>query len=231
MNNFYTAVEGKTFRGLPVYKFTGKREAMIDRGEFDFDGYEFICLMDKQGDWECEEVIITPESLPRLKGEIGDFGWDWIIDARPEQRLIEIDGLSVPVDGVMITAAELEWGLGTDAGQPLQLDWPEFRTPPKFYEAVEGKTFRGLPVYKFTGERWCAVQNFEVDFDGCEFVALRDEDPFYDSILIHPDSHAMLEGRMYVGEPIMFYAGELDGAGAYEPLQLDWPEFGVPADA
>ena len=35
-----------------------------------------------------------------------------------------------------------------------------------FYTAVEGKKFRGLPVYKFTGERWGAVGNYEVDFEG-----------------------------------------------------------------
>ena len=141
MSNFYTAVEGKTFRGLPVYKFTGKREAMIDRGEFDFDGCEFICVKVTFGDYVEDHVTITPDSLPRLKHIIWSWKntafryiWEWLIDSPADaEKLIEIDGVLVPPDGVTLSAEELElehYEWHTDNPTiGLYLDWPEFGVP------------------------------------------------------------------------------------------------------
>jgi len=141
MNNFYTAVEGKTFRGLPVYKFTGKREAMIDRGEFDFDGCEFICVMQDYGTWQAESVFITPESLPRLKEIIYGWKnsafhvmWEILIDSKIDApNLIDINGTLVPKNGVILHADELEleyydWHTENPT-KGLYLSWPEFGVP------------------------------------------------------------------------------------------------------
>lgn len=114
MNNFYTAVEGKTFRGLPVYKFTGERLAMIDRSECDFDGCEFVAQCD--ADTMFSTVIIHPDSLPMMRDRLDGHLWQWLIDSPRDH---------VPAEGVMFYAGEFEWALGTNADDDeLQLDWP-----------------------------------------------------------------------------------------------------------
>ena len=114
MNNFYTAVEGKTFRGLPVYKFTGERVAIIDRSECDFDGCEFVAERDE--DTMFSRVIIHPDSLPMIRQKLHEDLWHWLIDSPYDH---------IPAEGVMLYAGELEHALGTDAdADDLQLDWP-----------------------------------------------------------------------------------------------------------
>ena len=132
MSIFYTAIEGKTWRGLPVYKFTGKREAIIDRGEFDFDGCEFIAVKGGFG----ADVIIHPESLPRLRdiiyswpNEKFHYMWDYLIDEADKDDMVLFGNVWCPRNGVTISASELEFNEGTEYGEALQLNWPEFGVP------------------------------------------------------------------------------------------------------
>ena len=114
MNNFYTAVEGKTFRGLPVYKFTGKRVAMIDRSECDFDGCEFVARYDE--DLIYAQVTLLPESVSMMREKMSDHLWRYLIDSPAD---------TAPAGGVTFYAGEFEYKLDTDADSDhLQLDWP-----------------------------------------------------------------------------------------------------------
>lgn len=114
MSNFYTAVEGKTFRGLPVYKFAGKREAMIDRSECDFDGCEFVARYDEDSIYGT--VTLLPESVTMMREKMSDHLWHYLIDSPSD---------IAPADGLTFYAGEFEWELGTSADDDeLQLDWP-----------------------------------------------------------------------------------------------------------
>lgn len=115
MNNFYTAVEDKTFLAQPVFKFTGERLAIIDRSECDFDGCEFIVMKDpdKIYSW----VVIHPDSLPMMRDRLDDHLWSWLIDAPADSP--------VPTVGVTFYCGELEYALDTDAdSDDLKLAWP-----------------------------------------------------------------------------------------------------------
>ena len=118
MSNFYTAVEGKTFRGLPVYKFTGERVAIVDRSECDFDGCEFVARYDEDSIYA--QVTLLPESVSMMREKMSDHLWHYLIDSPSD---------TVPADGVTFYAGEFEYDLDTDADSDhLQLDWP-FGTP------------------------------------------------------------------------------------------------------